>query len=176
MPEASDSSPHSRTPASFEQELAIDSQSFLPQCNAHYLPDNTYYCFGGDLTSSTTVALVGDSHAGMWFNALSDVGTKEGFRVLLLSESDCPFIPVEVRIGPDAVVDTSQCVARTSEGMRYLRTIKPEAVILAQHDFYVGSILDNNGNIPSTLSRSCFGNVRSGHSSSKWMLKEFDPG
>ncbi len=140
----------SRTPASFRQELAIDSQSFLPQCNAQYLPGDTYYCFGGDLTSSTTVALVGDSHADMWFNALSDVGTKEGFRVLLLAESDCPFIPVEVRIGPDAVVDTSQCVARTSEGMRFLRTVKPRAVILSQHDFYVGSILDDNGNIPSS--------------------------
>ena len=69
--------------------------------------------------------------------------------MLLLSESDCPFIPVEVRIGPDAVVDTSQCIARTSQGMQYLRTIKPAAVILAQHDFYVGSILDTNGNIPS---------------------------
>ena len=30
-----------------------------------------------------------------------------------------------------------------------LRTIKPKAVILAQHDFYVGSIFDNNGDIPS---------------------------
>jgi len=138
-----------KTPASFEQELAIDSQSFLPQCSARYLPDDTYYCFGGDLTSSTTVALVGDSHAGMWFNALSDVGTKDGFRVLLMNESDCPFIPVEVRIGPDAEVDTNQCIARSSQGLEYLRTIKPEAVILAVHDFYVGSILDSNGNIPS---------------------------
>jgi peptidoglycan/LPS O-acetylase OafA/YrhL len=139
-----------RTPASFVQELAVDSQSFLPQCQARFLPGDTFYCFGGDLTSSTTIALVGDSHAGMWFNALSDVGRDQGFRVVLLTESDCPFIPVEVRIGPDAVVDTSQCIARTSQGMRYLRTIKPKAVILAQHDFYVGSILDDNGNLPSS--------------------------
>ena len=41
-----------------------------------FLPDSTYYCFGGDLTSPTTVALVGDSHAAMWFNALSDVGKR----------------------------------------------------------------------------------------------------
>jgi peptidoglycan/LPS O-acetylase OafA/YrhL len=138
-----------KTPDSIKQELAVDSQSFLPQCTGQSLPGDTYYCFGGDLKSSTTVALVGDSHADMWFNALSDVGTKDGFRVLLLAEPDCPFIPVDVRIGPDEVLDTSQCTARTSEGMRYLRTIKPAAVILAQHDFYVGSILDSDGNIPS---------------------------
>jgi peptidoglycan/LPS O-acetylase OafA/YrhL len=138
-----------KIPSSFEQQLAVDSQSFQPRCTARYLPESTYYCFGGDLTSSTTVALVGDSHAAMWFNALSDVGTDEGFRVLLLTEEDCPLIPVEVRIGPDAVVDTSQCAARTAEGMRYLRTVKPKAVILAQYDFYVGSIVDAGGNIPS---------------------------
>ena len=138
-----------RIPASFEQQLAIDSQSFGPQCDAHYLPASTYYCWGGDPTSPTTIALVGDSHAEMWFNALSDVGRKEGLRVLLLTEPDCPFIPVDVRIGPDAVVNTSQCMARTSQGLRYLQTAKVKAVILAQHDFYVGSILAPNGSIPS---------------------------
>lgn len=139
-----------RTPASFNAQMAVALKSFFPGCHPHVTPQGTFVCYGGDLTAPVTVALVGDSHAATWFNALSNVAAHQHVRVLLLTNPDCPFIPIEVRPAPNGPVNTQQCVVRRSEGMRLLSAIKPKAVILTQHTgVYLGSIMNSSGSVPS---------------------------
>lgn len=47
-------------------------------------------CEAGDPEGAITVALVGDSHAGMWMTALDAIGRDRGWRVLAMTKSSCP--------------------------------------------------------------------------------------
>ena len=46
-------------------------------------------CVYGDPSSSTTVVLFGDSHAGQWFPALERLATERGWRLVSLTKSAC---------------------------------------------------------------------------------------
>jgi len=138
-----------RTPSSFNAQMAVADTNFFPNCGSHNMVGGILQCYGGDLAASTTVALVGDSHAATWFNALSSVAAIQKVRILLLTEPGCPFIPIEVRPAPNGPVDTQQCLARRGEGMTLLSVIKPKAIVLTQHTGgYLGLIMDSSGNIP----------------------------
>lgn len=50
-------------------------------------------CIFGDVTSSFTVALFGDSHAAQWFNALDSIAKQRGWRLLALTKLGCT--PIE---------------------------------------------------------------------------------
>jgi len=50
-------------------------------------------CVFGDVTSSFTVALFGDSHAAQWFNALDSIAKQRGWRLLALTKLGCT--PIE---------------------------------------------------------------------------------
>ena len=50
-------------------------------------------CVFGDVTSSFTVALFGDSHAAQWFDALDSIAKQRGWRLLALTKLGCT--PIE---------------------------------------------------------------------------------
>jgi peptidoglycan/LPS O-acetylase OafA/YrhL len=138
------------TPASFEQAHKNAGKNFFPHCAAGTTPQGIQYCAGGDLTSRTVVALVGDSHAAAWFNAMSTVASRQGVRLAGYFIPGCTIIPVVARSAPDAATSTSQCNAERARGMRLLSQLQPKAVILTQHDGqYLGTIEDSQGSIPS---------------------------
>ncbi len=138
------------TPASFNAQVARASRVFLPRCVPRTTPGGTPYCYGGDLRSSTTIALAGDSHAAVWFNELSAIGVKQRVRILLLSQPGCPFIPIEVRPAPNGPVDTQQCLTRRHEELQLLSLVKPRGIVLTEHTGgYLGLILDSHGDVPS---------------------------
>ncbi|WP_236147706.1 acyltransferase family protein [Mycolicibacterium sp. CH28] len=51
-------------------------------------------CAKGVITSSTTVALVGDSHAHMWAPAFEQTANERGWRVEVLAKAGCPLMDV----------------------------------------------------------------------------------
>ena len=126
-------------------------QEFFPRCSSAHTPQGIPYCAGGDLKSSTVVALVGDSHAATWFNELSVVAAKQHVRVAGFMTSGCPFIPVVVEPAiPNGPTSISQCLAARTQGMHALAELKPAGIILTEHDRqYLGLILDKNRDVPS---------------------------
>ena len=46
-------------------------------------------CYFGDTSSTTTFALIGDSHAAQWTGALDQVARQRGVRLLVLAKSAC---------------------------------------------------------------------------------------
>ncbi|MFV0496351.1 acyltransferase family protein [Mycobacterium sp.] len=54
-------------------------------------------CAGGDTASSTTVALIGDSHAAMWEPALRQVAKQRHWRLETMTKVTCPFLDIPTR-------------------------------------------------------------------------------
>jgi len=86
-----------RAMATPRQQLYSDANDDKPltgKCHAMYpeidLPD----CAFGDLQSSRTVVLLGDSHAQQWFPAVESVAAQLGARFVSLTKSSC--VPVDV--------------------------------------------------------------------------------
>jgi peptidoglycan/LPS O-acetylase OafA/YrhL len=151
------------TPTSFTQAKNAAFKDFFPICATRSTAGGMKYCAGGDLASPTVVVLVGDSHAGTWFNALSQVASRQGVRLAGYFEPGCPFIPVVVRPLPNGPIDTSRCLALRKQGMQLLAELKPKVVVLTQHEGqYLGLIMDASGSVPATevqvqLWKSAFG-------------------
>jgi peptidoglycan/LPS O-acetylase OafA/YrhL len=138
------------TPTSFAQAHKAAIKGFFPRCASGVTPQGIQYCAGGDLASRTVVALVGDSHAATWFNATSNVASRQGVRLAGYFTPGCTIIPVVARSAPDAATSTSQCNEERARGMRLLSQLRPKAVILTQHDGqYLGTIEDSQGSVPS---------------------------
>ncbi|MFK5688201.1 acyltransferase family protein [Ornithinimicrobium sp. LYQ92] len=92
-------------------------------------------CEGGDPEGGLTVALVGDSHAGMWMTALDAIGRERGWRVVAMTKSSCP-------PGRDLVVERSgqageyqQC-SEWQEGLdEALDEEQPDVVLLSSASY-----------------------------------------
>ncbi|QUY61559.1 Predicted acyltransferases [Gulosibacter molinativorax] len=67
-------------------------QIYADGCTDSSQTDPTDPCVYGDVTSDTTVALVGDSHAAQWFPALEKIATEHGWRLEIYTKSSCPFV------------------------------------------------------------------------------------
>jgi len=139
------------TPASYTELQSAALKVFFPKCTPAKTPQGISYCGGGDLSSRTVVALLGDSHAATWFNELSVVASTQHVRIAAFMTSGCPYIPIVVKSAiPNGPTSTSQCLAARAQGLQGLRELKPVGVILSEHDRqYLGLILNKNGNVPS---------------------------
>jgi SGNH domain (fused to AT3 domains) len=103
-------------------------------------------CIFGDRTGSHTMVLYGDSHAGMWFQALDDIATRAHWRLVALVKGGCPAAPLSTqptggggdlvacdqwhryaidrinRIAPSLLVVSQASYYTTPEGIRYTPT------------------------------------------------------
>ncbi|MGZ4725777.1 MAG: acyltransferase family protein [Ilumatobacteraceae bacterium] len=53
-------------------------------------------CFYGDTTSSTTIALFGDSHAAQWFPALQEMALQNHWRLDVRTKKGCPTADIPI--------------------------------------------------------------------------------
>ena len=101
-----------------------------------YFPETQSGCSGrsqcvfGDLHSTHTVALFGDSHALMWLTALVPIAVKDRFRLLLLWKPSCPAADVTVW-DPVAQRVSTSCTHYRSTEFALIRKLAPSLVLLA---------------------------------------------
>ncbi|WP_151523745.1 acyltransferase family protein [Serinicoccus kebangsaanensis] len=73
------------------EQVVDDSPALEPRdCFVGLSGTRVGVCEGGDPEGDRTVALIGDSHASMWFTALDEIGRDRGWRVVVMSKSSCP--------------------------------------------------------------------------------------
>ena len=70
---------------------------FLNSCMRNLFQVAQPECAAGDTASTTTVALVGDSHAAMWTPAFQQVAAQRGWRLEMLSKANCPLMDLPSR-------------------------------------------------------------------------------
>jgi hypothetical protein len=86
-------------------------------------------CLYGNLKSTTTIALFGDSHALGWFTAMQGVAAKHGWRLLDLTMSTCSpaiineWIPAWNRI-------SIECTAWRKAALARLASVKPALIVV----------------------------------------------
>ena len=73
------------------EQVPDDTPVMEPEgCNISLSGTDVGVCEGGDPEGDFTVALIGDSHAGMWMTAMDAIGRERGWRVLAMTKSSCP--------------------------------------------------------------------------------------
>jgi len=89
-------------------------------------------CAAGDTASSTTVALVGDSHAAIWNPAFERVATQRRWRLETLEKAACPLMDVRVDNPFRRVVEVFEhCEQWRAQIMARLRAEHPRLVVVS---------------------------------------------
>ncbi len=89
-------------------------------------------CTWGDRDSSTTVALVGDSHAAMWNPAFRQVAEQRRWRMEMLTKGACPLLDVSIPNPMRRFAERFQhCEHWRAEMLTRLRADPPQLVVLS---------------------------------------------
>ncbi len=86
-------------------------------------------CTYGKQDSQTRIALVGNSHAGMWHAALADIATKNGWRLDTYLVSECYTVAIPLAFETDAL--TNNCLAWNEWALESLEQGGYDTVVLS---------------------------------------------
>lgn len=96
-------------------------------------------CAFGDAGSTTTIALIGDSHASHWLGGLEQAGREHGWRIDAHVMGACPVADLRGLIDGAAARLYAKCARFQDATMRRLAAAKPRAVILSNSDNYLNA-------------------------------------
>jgi SGNH domain (fused to AT3 domains) len=87
-------------------------------------------CLYGNLSSKTTIALFGDSHAAFWFPAIEGLAQRQGWRLLNLTMSSCTPADLSVYNSTFKRIYT-ECPAWREQAIARLVAMHPAVIVLA---------------------------------------------
>jgi hypothetical protein len=89
-------------------------------------------CGFGDRTGSHTMVLYGDSHAGMWFQAIDDIATRAHWRLIVLFKPACPADPLPTRF-PRTPGEWAACDKWHRFAINRINRTDPDLLIISQN-------------------------------------------
>jgi peptidoglycan/LPS O-acetylase OafA/YrhL len=89
-------------------------------------------CVFGDRSGTHTMILYGDSHAGMWFQALDDIATAAHWKLVVLSKGACPADPLPTH-APSSTGEWAACDRWHDFAIKRINTIKPVLLVVTQN-------------------------------------------
>ena len=87
-------------------------------------------CATGDTASTTTVALVGDSHAAMWSPAFQQIAEQRRWRLETLTKAGCPLLDLPI-INPIVGREYTECEQWRGQITARLRAEHPRLIVLS---------------------------------------------
>ncbi len=101
-------------------------------------------CATGDAAATTTVALVGDSHAAMWIPAFQQAATQRPWRLEIMAKEGCPSmdVPITTHLFSRLVEHFRHCEQWRAQIVARLRAEHPRLVVVSMWRAYRGG----NGN------------------------------
>lgn len=103
---------------------------FLHGCMLRVFQVEQPDCATGDTASSTTVALVGDSHAAMWAPAFEQLAGQRRWRLETLTKADCPLMSVPIT-NPVRRLASTDCEQWRSQTIARLQAEHPKLVVVS---------------------------------------------
>ncbi|KRC65961.1 hypothetical protein ASE12_15065 [Aeromicrobium sp. Root236] len=97
-----------------------------PDCQVRDGISEPKLCEFGDTSSNKVVAIVGDSKMVQWETALNDLGKREGWKVVTITKSACPFTDTMVTTGGKL---WSDCRAWGKAALKKILELKPDLVL-----------------------------------------------
>ena len=92
-------------------------------------------CSFGDRGAARTIVLYGDSHAGMWFQALDDIAARDGYRLVVLFKSACPAGELATRtrgVAGEGTVPWRACSQWHRWALARIHALDPALVVASQ--------------------------------------------
>ncbi|MFN3003916.1 acyltransferase family protein [Mycolicibacterium wolinskyi] len=86
-------------------------------------------CVSGDADSTTTVALIGDSHAAMWQPALEPVAQQNGWRLETMAKVTCPLMKLPI-FSPYLGREFTECKQWRAAVLARIQKERPALVVL----------------------------------------------
>lgn len=108
---------------------------FVNGCTRSWRDVGQAECAGGDAAAPTTVALVGDSHAAMWYPAFQQVAEQRHWRLETLAKVTCPLQDLRI-VSPYLGREYTECEQWRGEIMARLQAEHPRLVVLSMSRRY----------------------------------------
>ncbi|PBC44796.1 acyltransferase [Rhodococcus sp. ACS1] len=108
---------------------------FVNGCVRSWLEVGQDECASGDVTSATTVALVGDSHAAMWAPAFEAASEQHHWRLETMGKVTCPLLDLPLT-SPYLGREYTECEQWRGEIVDRLRAERPRLVVLSMSRRY----------------------------------------
>lgn len=96
-------------------------------------------CSFGDKSGSKTVLVIGDSHAGHWLPAIQTIGRGQGWHIVSLLRSSCPF---SASTATFSGMFDQQCADWKNAAMKRAHEVAPDIVFVASLAPYGYELLD----------------------------------
>jgi hypothetical protein len=80
-------------------------------------------CLFGDHEGNHTMVLYGDSHAGMWFQALDEIASRAHWKLIGLIKSSCPAAPMP---------NIATCADWQRYAIKRIKAINPDLLVISQ--------------------------------------------
>ena len=128
-----------RRAASPEQRqfLAARVDRMAHDCWATTVEQAKGLCVFGDRRSSTTLVLLGDSHAEHWLGALDAAGREHGWKVVAMVKGGCPVADMPELMQPRLKRWYHECTRYREAMVRRIIAMRPTAAILSSWDHYM---------------------------------------
>jgi peptidoglycan/LPS O-acetylase OafA/YrhL len=114
---------------------ADKSAMYVNGCLRNYLDVGQPDCVTGDTSSTTTVALVGDSNAAMWAPAFQHVATQRHWRLETLAKASCPLMNLPIT-SPYFRREYTECEQWRGQIIARLQVEHPRLVVLSMWRHY----------------------------------------
>jgi hypothetical protein len=98
-------------------------------------------CLLGDVSATTTVLLLGDSHAMHWIPAFDAAAADAGLRLAVRWRHGCPAAQVDV----EQPAERGSCDDFQSESLRVVDELRPDAVVVSQAQIYADRMQHADG-------------------------------
>jgi peptidoglycan/LPS O-acetylase OafA/YrhL len=108
---------------------AYDTQANGHDCWSYRPRFPAKQCVFGDLSSTTNIVLVGNSHAGQWLPALQKIAEDEHVKVTTMLASRCAM--ADLRQQFDSSRDSTACLSWVHRTTRRIVDLEPDLVVMA---------------------------------------------
>jgi peptidoglycan/LPS O-acetylase OafA/YrhL len=106
-------------------------------CWATTVEDARGACEFGDTHSSTTIVLLGDSHAEHWLGGLDRVARERGWKIVAMVKGGCPVADMPELMHARLKRYYHECTRYREAMLQRIIAIRPAAVILSSWDHYI---------------------------------------
>ncbi len=125
-------------PSNLDPPLAHSEKPFLGRyggCMRNLLDVDQPQCVMGDTASTTTVALVGDSHAAIWSPAFQQVAAQRHWRLENMDKAGCPLLDLPI-YNNILRREYTECEQWRDQVIARLQTERPRLVVLSIRRVY----------------------------------------
>ena len=119
------------------QFLSARQDNMGHDCWGSMTENATGPCVFGDLSSSTKVVLMGDSHAEHWLPAMERIGRERHWKVYAMVKPACPVADMPEMVNARLKRDYTECTSWRRAKLRQILALQPDFVVLSSYDHYI---------------------------------------